>query len=245
MPHTLIFVDADNQPPALAGALCRFLKAVERLEVRAIIAGNGTGDRVRGWETALVEAFPGVDISCHIAPVRKQSADVRLMFELAPYYHQEPNPAVLIVVVSRDELFLAATEYLVARGHNAMLAVGAAGNATPLVADVPVVLLSAPPPVPPLVQSAPPLEAPVPKPAIAPAQPSKGAATPVDNKTVSEAIKRVRQKLTQNKQGGYAASAVGQVLSEMGHDKAMRTRIVGAIPNLKVAGAGPDKRLIF
>lgn len=245
MPYTLIFVDADNQPPALAGALCRFLKAVERQEVRAIIAGNGTGDRVRGWETALAEAFPCVDISCHIAPVRKQSADVRLMFELAPYYHREPDRAVLIVVVSRDELFLAATECLVARGHNAMVAVGAAGNGMPLVADVPVVLLSAPQSVPLSVQPAPSLDAPAPKPTIALVQPSSGAATTVDTKTVGEAIKRIRQKLTQNKQGGYAASAVGQVLSEMGHDKAMRTKIVRAIPNLKEVGAGSEKRLVF
>lgn len=245
MTRTLIFVDADNQSPALAPALNRFLKAVERTDVRAIIAGNGTGDRVRGWEAALKDAYPGIDACCHVAPVRKQSADVRLMFELAPYYHAEPDPAVLLVVVSRDELFLAATECLIARGHNAMLAVGAAGNGTPLVVDVPVVLLSSPQPVAPQVQAAPSLRPPASKPVSTVPQPPTGTVATIDSKTVNAAITRIRQKLTQNKQGGYAASAVGQVLSELGHDKAMRTKIVRAIPNLKEVGAGSEKRLVF
>lgn len=245
MNRTLIFVDADNQPPALAPALNRFLKAVERKEVRAIIAGNGTGDRVRGWETMLKDAYPGIDVCCHVAPVRKQSADVRLMFELAPYYHAEPDPAVLLVVVSRDELFLAATECLVARGHNAMLAVGAGGNATPLVVDVPVILLSSPQPVAPPAQAVPPPQPPASKPASTAPQPSNGTAAAIDSKMVNAAVAKIRQELTQNKKGGYAASAVGQVLSQMGHDKAMRTKIVRAIPNLKEVGAGSEKRLIF
>jgi hypothetical protein len=245
MNRTLIFIDADNQPPALVPALNRFLKAVERTEARAIIAGNGAGDRVRGWEGALKEAIPGIDVSCHVAPVRKQSADARLMLELAPYYHADPDPAVLLLVVSRDELFLAATECLVARGHNTMLAVGAGGNATPLVVDVPVVLLSTPQPVPPPAQVAPSPPPPASKPASTAPQPSNCAAGTVDSKIVNAAITKIRQKLTQNKQGGYAASAVGQVLSEMGHDKAMRTKIVGAIPNLKEVGASSEKRLVF
>ncbi|NMG32529.1 hypothetical protein [Aromatoleum evansii] len=243
MPYTLIFVDADNQPPALAGALCRFLKAVERLEVRAIIAGNGTGDRVRGWEQALKGALPDTVVSCHVAPVRKQSADARLMFELAPYYHSEPDSAVLILVISRDELFIAATECLVARGHNAMLAVGAAANGAPLTVDVPVVLLSPPqaPPTPAVVsQAAQIAPAPVPRP-----QAVNGTPAKIDAKIVTAAITKIRQTLSPNKQGGYAASAVGQVLSQMGHDKATRTKIVSAIPNLKEVGAGSEKRLVF
>lgn len=242
MTRTLIFVDADNQPPAIAPALNRFLKAIERTDVRGIIAGNGTGDRVRGWETALKDAHPCIDVCCHVAPVRKQSADVLLMFELAPYYHAQPDPAVLLIVVSRDELFLAATECLVSRGHNAMLAVGAASNGSPMVVDVPVVLLSLPQPILPAAPSLQPL---ISKSASATLKPSNGAAAKVDGKTVGDAITELRQKLSPSKQGGYAASAVGQVLSQMGYDKVMRTKIVSAIPNLKEVGAGSEKRLIF
>lgn len=245
MTRTLIFIDADNQPPALAPALNRFLKAVDRTDVRGIIAGNGTGDRVRGWEAALKDAYPGIDVCCHVAPVRKQAADVLLMFELAPHYHAKPDPAVLFVVVSRDELFVAAAECLASRGHNAMLVVGATGNGSPLAVDVPVVLLSPAPSVPQPVPAAPLLPSSVSKPAGAAPASSNAATAKVDSKAVAAAITELRQKLSPSKQGGYAASAVGQVLSQMGYDKAMRTRIVGAIPNLKEVGAGAEKRLIF
>lgn len=245
MTRTLIFVDADNQPPALAPALTRFLKAVERTDVRGVVAGNGTGDRVRGWEAALKDAYPCIDVCCHVAPVRKQAADVRLMFELAPYYHAEPDPAVLLIIVSRDELFLAATECLVARGHNAMLAVGAVSNGHSLVVDAPVVLLSLPQPTPQPVPIAPSLPQSKSTSASVVPPPSNGAQVKVDSKAVGDVITELRRKLGPNKQSGYAASAVGQVLSQMGYDKAMRAKIVGAIPNLKQVGAGSEKRLIF
>jgi len=46
MTPTLLFVDADNQPPVLVPALSRFLTAINRAGARAVIAGNGVGDRV-------------------------------------------------------------------------------------------------------------------------------------------------------------------------------------------------------
>lgn len=237
MTKTLLFIDADNQPPLLASVLTRFLKAIDRTSTRAVVAGNGVGDRVRGWEQALREAIPCIDVCCHVAPLRKQSADVRLMFELAPFYHDEPDCSELLIIVSRDELFLAATECLVARGLNAMLAFGTTANATPMVTDVPVVLLSAPQP--------PTVQAPLPKAIEATTQPVNGTAPTIDPKIVTAAIKKIRQTLSPNKQGGFAASAVGQVLSQLGHEKATRAKIVRAIPNLKEVGSGSDKRLIF
>lgn len=69
--------------------------------------------------------------------------------------------------------------------------------------------------------------------------------TKADNQIVSAAITRIREQLKPNQQGGYAASAVGQVLAQMGHDKATRARIVKQIPKLKEVGSGPEKRLIF
>ena len=239
MTETLLFIDADNQSPVLAIGLVRFLKAVGRTVTCAVVAGNGSVDRVCGLEQALKEAAPGVEVQCNVAPVRKQSADVRLMFALAPYYHGEPDPSVLIVIVSRDELFIAATECPVTRGHNAVLAIGRAPNGVPTVGDVPVILLASPSP------PAPPIPVVAANSAVAKVQTVTSSSGTIDPKVVTAAITRIRQTLSPNKQGGYAASAVGQVLSQMGHDKAMRTKIVGAIPHLKEAGAGSEKRLIF
>ena len=237
MATTLLFVDADNQPPILASTLTRFLKTIGRDSAKAFVAGNGVGDRVRNWEAALKEAVPGIEVSCHIAPLRKQSADVRLMFELATFYHGEPEPAVLLAVFSRDDLLVAATESLVQRGHNAMIVIGAGSNGMALNTDVPVVVLTTPQQAntQPAITSTPP---PTTSTAVQPTHKS-------DSQLVATAITKIRQQLKPNKQGGYAASAVGQVLSQLGHDKAMRTKIVKLIPNLKEVGTGPEKRLVF
>lgn len=237
MATTLLFIDADNQPPILASTITRFLKTIGRKSVKAFVTGNGIGDRVRNWESALKEAVPEIEISCHIAPLRKQSADVRLMFELATFYHGEPDPTVLLAVFSRDDLLVAATEFLVQRGHNAMIVIGASSNGMALNTDVPVVVLTTP-------QQA--NSQPTSIPAASP--PATVSAQPVnksDSQLVSAAVTKIRQQLKPNKQGGYAASAVGQVLAQMGHDKSARTKIVKQIPNLKEVGVGPEKRLIF
>lgn len=238
MATTLLFVDADNQAPILASTLTRFLKTIGRNSAKAIVAGNGVGDRVKNWESALREALPDIEVSCHVAPPRKQSADVRLMFELAPFYHGQPDHSVLLVVFSRDDLLVAATECLVERGHNAMIVVGATSNGASLLTDVPVVVLTTPQQVTssPVMAPAPPLLAPT---------TSNQPVVKTDCQLVSAAITKIRQQLKPNKQGGYAASAVGQVLAQLGHDKATRTKIVKQIPNLKEAGTGSEKRLIF
>lgn len=235
MATTLLFIDADNQPPILASTITRFLKAIGRKSVKAFVTGNGIGDRVRHWESALKEAVPEIEISCHIAPLRKQSADVRLMFELATFYHGEPDPTVLLAVFSRDDLLVAATESLVQRGHNAMIVIGAGSNGLSLNTDVPVVVLTTP-------------QQGNSQPTSIPAPPAPVAAQPAnksESQLVLAAVTKIRQQLKPNKQGGYAASAVGQVLAQMGHDKTTRTRIVKQIPNLKEVGAGSEKRLIF
>ena len=203
-----------------------------------IIAGNGVGDRVRNWETSLKDALPGTEVTSHIAPNRKQSADVRLMFELARFCHMHPDPASLLIVFSRDELMVAATEYLVELGHCAMLVVGASPSGNALHTDVPFVVLTTPQQV-----TSPPAAAPVVQPTVAPEVTQNQ--NKVDTQTVSKAVTTIRQKLSPNKQGGYAASAVGQVLAQLGHDKATRIKIVAQIPNLKEVGIGSDKRLIF
>jgi len=242
MATTLLFVDADNQAPILAITLTRFLKTIGRTSAKAIVAGNGVGDRVKNWETALKEALPDIEVSCHVAPLRKQSADVRLMFELAPFYHGQPDPTVLLVVFSRDDLLVAAAECLVQRGHNAMIVVGSASNGTSLVTDVPVVVLASP-------QQVATASAATTEPPATPVQTAPVVVTPptvkVANQVVATAITKIRQQLKPSNQGGYAASAVGQVLSQLGHDKATRSKIVKQIPNLKEVGKGPEKRLIF
>lgn len=234
--NALVFVDADNQTPALAKPLLRFLASIGHRAGRVFVAGNGSGDRVTSWETALSEIHPDVQIFAHVAPMRKQSADVRLMFELATLYHGRPNPQAVILIVSRDDLLLAAAEALNAQGHHVLITVGASAPAVPLATELPVVVL------------------PVPQTAAQPASRETTERGEVkqnlppgggDAQIVSAAVTKIRQALSQSKGGGYAASDVGQVLAQMGHDKATRARIVKAIPNLKETGAGADKRLVF
>jgi hypothetical protein len=241
MATTLLFIDADNQAPILATTLTRFLKTIGRTSAKAIVAGNGVGDRVKQWETSLKDALPDIDVSCHVAPLRKQSADVRLMFELAQYYHGQPDPAVLLVVLSRDDLLVAAAECLVQRGHNAMIVLGSASNGSSLVTDVPVVVLASPQQVATasVATAAPPAMPVQTAPVVSP------PAAKVANQLVATAINKIRQQLKPSNQGGYAATAVGQVLSQLGHDKATRVKIVKQIPNLKEVGKGPEKQLIF
>lgn len=238
MATTLLFVDADNQAPILALTLTNFLKTIGRTAASAIVAGNGVGDRVKNWESSLREALPGIEVTCHVTPLRKQSADVRLMFELATFYHGEPDPSVLLVVFSRDDLLLAASECLVQCGHNVIIAVGASSNGTPLLTEVPVVVLTSPPQATASIVAAP--FTPVPTPATVDTSGVK-----FDKQVVSAALNNIRQSLKPNKQGEYEASAVGQILFQLGHDKAMRTKIVKQIPNLKEVGTGSEKRLIF
>ena len=238
MATTLLFVDADNQAPILAATLTRFLKTIGRTSVKAIVAGNGVGERVKNWESALKETLPEIEVICHVAPLRKQSADVRLMFELAPFYHGHPDPSLLLVVLSRDDLLVAAAECLMQCGHNAMIVVGSASNGSSLITDVPVVVLTTPQHVA-TATAAPPAKPVPPPPAVTP------PVAKVGNQLVATAISKIREQLKNSNQGGYAASAVGQVLSQMGHDKATRSKIVKEIPNLKEVGKGSEKRLIF
>ncbi|PLX77080.1 MAG: hypothetical protein C0607_02570 [Azoarcus sp.] len=233
MTRTLLFVDADNQSPALVAPLARVFTSFGRSCTQAIVAGNGKGDRVRGWEQALQSEMPGIEVRCHVAPVRKQSADVRLMFELAAVHYGEADPATLIVVVSRDDLLVAATEYLASQGHTVLIALGAAPNAVAPVTDLPLVVL-------PLPQATTAAQA-----ADVIVMPTGNAPDNIDVRTVTAAVAKIRQTIAQDKKGGYSASAVGQLLSEMGHDKAARMKILRAIPNFKESGVGGDKRLIF
>lgn len=240
MATTLLFVDADNQTPILASTLTRFLKTIGRGSTKAIIAGNGVGDRVKNWESALKNACPDIEVLSHVAPLRKQSADVRLMFELAPFYHGQSDPSVLLVIFSRDDLLVAAAECLMQKGLNVMIALGATSNGTTLTTEVPVVLLATPQTAVPQGEASPPNT-----PAVLSERRIDQTVAKQDAAVVVAAVTKIRQQLKPNKHGGYAASAVGQVLAQLGHDKANRTKIVKQIPNLKEVGTGPEKRLIF
>lgn len=231
-----LFIDADNQSPSLAKPLMRFLANVGLGTAHIFIAGNGSGDRGNGWQSALDEVSLDLPVTTHKAPMRKQSADVRLLFELAPFYHREPDTVAVVLIVSRDDLLLAAAEALHSQGHKVLVAVGAAAPALPLASELPVVVL--PQPHPAATQT--------PQRAFAAAELKPAASGPdLDAQIVKAAITRIRQTLSPSQGGGYAASAVGQVLSQMGYDKTMRTLIVKAIPNLRETGVGSDKRLVF
>lgn len=235
--RAMVFVDADNQSPTLAGPLLRFLSAIGYHSGRVFIAGNGSGDRVNAWQAALEGGKPTFELVARVTSMRKQSADVHLVFELARFYHRQPDSKTLILIVSRDDLLLAAAESLSAEGHQVLVAVGSATPAIPLTTEMAVVVL--------------------PLPQTSVQQVSKETVTgaleqvpspmvePLSQQIVNAAINKIRQSLAQGKGGGYDASAVGQVLSKMGHDKTMRDRIVQAIPNLEVVGRGAEKKLIF
>lgn len=220
-----LYIDADNQSPALAPATIRFLESIGRPAQCAVIAGNGAGRGVKDWETALRDIAPEVDILPRIAPMRKQSADAILLFEMAQLYHQSISDRPLIVILSRDDLLVAAAELLAAKDHVVLVALGATMSSP--VTTVPVVIL--------------PVDAQTPPMAPAPAVSKATSADPAlpDSAVLKKASNAIRHHLgTSNKKTGYLASAVGQVLANLGHDKAMRTRILGTIAEVGTDHAG-------
>ncbi|MFT3759265.1 NYN domain-containing protein [Thauera sp.] len=237
-PRAIVFVDADNQSPVLGSLLLRFLASIGRDDVQCFIAGNGSGDRVNAWRASLEDTKPDVQVVAHVTPLRKQSADVRLVFEMATLYHSQPDPQTVILVVSRDDLLLAAAESLHVLGHHVLIVLGGSATTVPLATELPVLVLPLPqPPAQPLPkEEAPPVT-------VEPQSPQVAEA--VDSRVVSATISKIRQTLVQSKGGGYAASAVGHLLSQMGYDREMRTRILQSIPNLREAVVGADKILFF
>lgn len=236
-PRAIVFVDADNQSPALGSLLLRFLASIGRDDVQCFIAGNGSGDRINAWRASLEDTKPDVQVVAHVTPLRKQSADVRLVFEMATLYHSQPDPQTVILVVSRDDLLLAAAESLHVLGHHVLIVLGGSATTVPLSTELPVLVLPLPqPPAQPILKEVPPVMA-------APQPPQVTGV--VDSRDVGAAIAKIRQEVSQSKGGGYSASAVGQLLSQLGYDKAMRTKILKAIPNLRETGVGGDKQLFF
>ncbi|MFN2349997.1 MAG: hypothetical protein ABR558_10575 [Thioalkalivibrio sp.] len=219
-----LFIDADNQPPALGPSAIRFLESIGRPAERAVVAGNGAGRRVTDWEISLRDTCPTVEILTHIAPMRKQSADAILLLEMAPFYHNPTDDRPLIMILSRDDLLVAAAELLASRDHDVLISLSAT-NPSP-VTTVPVLILPVD------GQPAPPKSA---------AAIEVNSANPelVDSTVLQNAARAIRHHLgAQNKKTGYLATAVGQVLANLGHDKAMRTRILTAIAEIRTDDAG-------
>ena len=214
--NSWLYIDADNQPSSLAPSAVRFLESIGRPAERAVIAGNGAGRRVTDWVTSLCDTCPGVEILPRIAPMRKQSADAILLFEMAQFYRIPTDDRPLILILSRDDLLMAAAELLAARGHSVLVALSAAMPSP--VTTVPVVILSVE------TQKTPPMTS---------------DANVIDSTVLQKATCAIRHHLgSHGQKTGYLAAAVGQVLADLGHDKAMRTRILGAIAEVRTDDAG-------
>ncbi|SEP96847.1 hypothetical protein SAMN05421693_11275 [Ectothiorhodospira magna] len=178
------------------------------------------------WENALRDTNSLVDILPHIVPTRKQSADVVLLFEMARFYHTPTDEKPLIMILSRDDLLVAAAELLSAKGHSVLIALGA--TIPPPVATIPVVIL--------------PVDAPEKIGDSAIIKTTSNDPECLDSAVLQNATRAIRHHLGAHEKGtGYPASAVGQVLSKLGHDKAMRMRILATISEVKTDESGIRK----
>lgn len=209
-----LYIDADNQPRTLVPALASLLATLQRRQVHAVVVGNSNGRHVEEWADGLMESIPGIAVDRRVTRLRRESADAQLMFELGALYHGAPNPLDLVVVVSRDELLIAATEILAAQGHAVLLAVGATQNAALIASTTPVVLLPSGT-----------LEA---MPTVSQASPDT---TPTNASSEHARVIALIQLHTKREaDGGYLLTNVGAVLAKHGHGKGDRKRLIREIP---------------
>lgn len=226
-PTCHLFIDADNQPPALATGLAALTGILQQSHILAAVVGNSAGRHVVEWEGKLREAIPGIGVNSKITRLRRQSADAQLMFELAALYHATPTPLDLVIVVSRDEHLIAAAEILAAKGHHVLLAVAAIPNATLITSTVPVVLMAAG------VQEG-----------IAASESADTSTRPSSTKAMSDEHARVidliRHHGRRGAGGGYAKTEVGAVLAKQGYGKLERKRLLQQIPARRSGSSGKE-----
>lgn len=235
-----LYVDADNQSPQSAKALLSLLQAdFDARVISATIAGNNHGQQLDSWRDELLSAVPDLTVHPLNAPHRKQGADVALLMALGADLEGHIRDRVLVVIVSRDDLVIAAAEQAKARGCRTVIAY--ADGEIPTARNPQLTTLLLPALVKPIAVAHPPPVVIQPTTPSAPAQP----AVLNHNDGVASVLAQVRGMCKQKPGGGYSATDVGQALSKLGYDKAARARFLASVPGLKKQGTGPNVTLIF
>jgi hypothetical protein len=231
----VIYIDADNQAAANAAQLartCHLDLNGKPLEVH--VAGNNSGQRLEHWCTELARALPDAAQNRIEVPVRRNSADVALIMELGRNLDRHIARSDLIVVASRDDFLICAAEHAQMRGARVLLAYSDTGVATARSTLLTTLLLPAP-----NGQgnagSAGKATADVP-----PAAPN-GSDT-----AERHVLAQLRSMLSPQQGGGYAASAVGHALRQLGYETPEQRRsFIDGAKAMRVAGSGADKRYLF
>lgn len=214
---TILFVDADNQPSTAAPELAAYLRAMGRSISRINVAGNGSGAHVAGWGRACDDLFPGAAIQTLVTPVRKQAADAWLLFEIGRLTATPLPDGTMIVIVSRDDILVAAAEQLT---HEGVLVLLASHSAAPppatMVGHLPLAVGNA-------------------------AEAVRAAS--VDVASPSSILEYLRSVVPRRSRHPlrYAATDVGQALARLGMNRQMRACVLRQIPGLRTIGEGAHK----
>jgi hypothetical protein len=125
MRECTVYVDTDNQGPALAPTL---LRRVQELGLRAgtvHLFGNERAPQLAAWRAALEAAgFPSSDLHLTRVPCRRQAADVAQLLALGGGLAAHVDGRAAAVIVSRDNLLLAAAERLQDLGASVLVCHG-------------------------------------------------------------------------------------------------------------------------
>ena len=254
-----LYIDGDNQSPAIASDLLASLRHDWGLEISSVaVAGNDHGQSVSRWQTALAEWLPEDRILALHVPKTPEAADLALILELGAAMERHREGPDLVVVVSRDEWLIGAGEAVRARGCRVWVAY-AQSEVPPARTHLPTLLL-------PAVHrgqasTSPHASAKTPAASLRPAlsastvastaagptvKPKEAAPPAQPSRSHTKLLDQVRARCQAQPGGGYRASAVGQALYELGlTDKTARIQFLKAIPGLREVGTGGDKRLIL
>jgi hypothetical protein len=225
-----LYIDADNQAPHCARPLLSLLRAdFQARVVAATVAGNNHGQQIDGWRDELLAELPDLAVQALTVPHRRQAADVALLMALGAALDRHIREREVVVIVSRDDLVIAAGEQAKARGCRTLIAYADGETATARNPHLTTLLLPAAAKPPAAARQAPPAE-----------PPAQAAGDPI-----AAVVAQLRSMCTQQPGGGYSATDVGQALSKLGYDKAARTRFLASVPGLKKRGSGTSLTLVF
>lgn len=113
MLDAVVYVDADNQAPALAGALLEALAARDLRASAIQLFGNARASQLQMWRDSLVRAgVPARHIASTEVPCRSQAADIALLLALGARLAGHVAADSAAVIVTRDNLLLGAAQRL-------------------------------------------------------------------------------------------------------------------------------------
>lgn len=222
--NAVLYVDADNQSHALAEPLLDLLASLGTHCARAVIAGNHSGQAIRGWRDALAD-ISEILIDEIEVPALPDSADAALLMALGAGLAHHIAANHLIVVVSRDALLSVGAAQAVSEQARVIVAYAACGHEPARYAPIPTLAL-------PLRERAacgPASNTAAPKPPAAKSLP-----------TGKELAKILRGKIAAVGGGLYRASDVGSALSKLGYSTyARRQQALRTIPGFAEQGEHP------